>query len=54
MELEVGELTGAAYGEKSAERAAQRHGDGDRLWETRAGWKRRSIGANFSLGVSGG
>jgi transposase-like protein len=26
MELEVGELTGAAYGEKSAERLAQRNG----------------------------
>ena len=26
MELEVGELTGAAYGEKSAERVAQRNG----------------------------
>jgi putative transposase len=37
MELEVGSLTGAGYGEKSSERLAQRNGYRDRIWETRAG-----------------
>ncbi|MCO5099273.1 MAG: IS256 family transposase [Rhodocyclaceae bacterium] len=37
MELEVGALTGAAYGEKSAERLAQRNGYRERNWQTRAG-----------------
>src|SRR5215207_6304571 len=37
MELEVGSLAGAGYGEKSAERLAQRNGYRDRIWETRAG-----------------
>ena len=37
MELEVGALTGASYGEKNAERLAQRNGYRERDWETRAG-----------------
>ncbi len=37
MELEIENLTGAGYGEKSAERHAQRNGYRDRDWETRAG-----------------
>ena len=37
MELEVGGLTGAGFGEKSPERLAQRNGYPDLDWETRAG-----------------
>ena len=37
MELEVGAVTGAAYGEKDPGRRAQRNGYRERDWETRAG-----------------
>jgi len=36
-ELEVGELAGAGYGEKSATRKAQRNGYRERDWHTSAG-----------------
>ena len=37
MEMEVGALTGAGFGEKSTERLAQRNGYRDSAWQTRAG-----------------
>lgn len=37
MEIEVGSMTGAGYGEKSPTRLAQRNGHRERDWHTRAG-----------------
>jgi len=37
MEMEVGNLTGAGYGEKSPSRLVQRNGHRERGWQTRAG-----------------
>ena len=37
MEMEVGNLTGAPYGEKSPGRLVQRNGHRERDWQTRAG-----------------
>lgn len=37
MEMEVGSLTGAPYGEKSPHRLVQRNGHRERDWQTRAG-----------------
>lgn len=43
MELEVGAATGAAFGEKTPLRLAQRNGYRLRGWETRAGTVERRI-----------
>jgi putative transposase len=36
MDLEVGSMIGAGYGEKRSDRLAQRNGHRERDWETRA------------------
>jgi putative transposase len=43
MEMEVGNLTGAGYGEKSPGRLVQRNGHRGRDWQTRAGKVERHI-----------
>jgi transposase-like protein len=49
MELGVRELAGAACGEKSVERLAQRNGYRDRDWETRAGTIKLRIPGEASI-----
>ncbi len=51
MELEVGGLTGAAWGEKSPDRLVNRNGYRDRDWEVRRGRKRSS--GSFSRRTAG-
>src|SRR3982074_2206068 len=47
MEIEVGALTGAGHGEKSATRVVQRNGYRDRDWETREAAITRLVGGIF-------
>ncbi len=51
MELEVGAITGAAWGEKSGARFVQRNGYRERDWEVRRGRKRSS--GSFSRRTAG-
>jgi transposase-like protein len=47
MDLEVQGLTGAAHGERSADRLVQRNGYRYRDWETRAGSRSCARGPTF-------
>lgn len=53
MKLQVGALTGASYGEKNAQRVAQRNGYRDRDCETRAGTVDDTVTSSHSAATQG-